>query len=324
MAVVVREAHANGLKVWPWGEYGFFMHYNATLDENDCGWILTHHPDWKIADKDGHTALLNEGMKVMHFSANPAHPAARAFLVELHLDIARRYPIDGINTDRFRYMNTAWGHDALLPGCLYKGPGNRPCPHPRRLAQVRHHQLRRRIRRTLARRIPRPPHLRSRQSTQHVPRQIPALRRMGPRRQPRLPRPHDLRQHRALPEGARKHQGHASRGHPRHRRYRRRPGRRNLRRPRRHHPRTRRRRHRHLGRPRLAQTPLLLRRTHHPPPPRKPRFHSSQTSVWHNKQPLDTRPGNGQYLLPAEAPGLAASPSTRCPASHRQGTTRNR
>ena len=126
MEVVVREAHANGLKVWPWGEYGFFMHYNTTLDEKDCGWILTHHPDWKIADKDGHTGLLNEGMKVMHFSANPAHPAARAFLIDLHLDIARRYPIDGINTDRFRYMNTAWGHDPFSQDVYTKARATDP------------------------------------------------------------------------------------------------------------------------------------------------------------------------------------------------------
>lgn len=113
MAVVVREAHARGMQVWPWGEYGFFSHYNATMDQKDCGWILTHHPEWKVADENGSIGLVNEGMKVMHFSMNPAHPGARGFLVELHLDVARRYEIDGIDTDRVRYMNEEWGFDAF-------------------------------------------------------------------------------------------------------------------------------------------------------------------------------------------------------------------
>ncbi|MCC6546627.1 family 10 glycosylhydrolase [Candidatus Sumerlaeota bacterium] len=113
MKVVVEEAHARGIKVWPWGEYGFFTHFNRTLKNEDCGWLLTHHPDWKIQDEEGNTGLLNEKMGVMHFSMNPANPDACDFLIKLHLDIARRYDIDGINTDRIRYMNEKWGHDPL-------------------------------------------------------------------------------------------------------------------------------------------------------------------------------------------------------------------
>ena len=111
MKVVVEESHARGLKVWPWSEYGFFTHYNNTLNDEDCGWLLTHHPDWKMQDDQGKTGLLNEGLKVMHFSMNPANPDACDFLIKLHLDIAKRYPIDGINTDRIRYMNEKWGYD---------------------------------------------------------------------------------------------------------------------------------------------------------------------------------------------------------------------
>jgi uncharacterized lipoprotein YddW (UPF0748 family) len=111
MAVVVREAHARGLRVWPWSEYGFFTHFNRTMDEAGCGRILTEHPEWRMADSEGHIGLRNEGIGVIHFSMNPAHPEARTFLIGLHLDIAERYEIDGINTDRIRYMGPDWGHD---------------------------------------------------------------------------------------------------------------------------------------------------------------------------------------------------------------------
>jgi uncharacterized lipoprotein YddW (UPF0748 family) len=112
MAAVVREAHARGLKVWPWSEYGLFAHFNRTHDEADPGWILEAHPDWRIQNREGHTGLRNDGIGATHFSMNPAHPDARRFLVELHMELAGRYAIDGINTDRFRYMSPDWGFDA--------------------------------------------------------------------------------------------------------------------------------------------------------------------------------------------------------------------
>lgn len=131
MAVVVREARARGMQVWPWSEYGFFVHYNATMDEKDCGWILTHHPEWKVADEAGSIGLVNDGMGVMHFSMNPAHPGARHFLIELHLDIARRYDIDGINTDRVRYMNEKWGFDAFSNAEFAKWAARQPADAPK-------------------------------------------------------------------------------------------------------------------------------------------------------------------------------------------------
>jgi uncharacterized lipoprotein YddW (UPF0748 family) len=110
--VVVREAHARGLEVWPWGEYGFFTHFNRTHDQADCGWILTEHPEWQIRDRDGNLGLRNDLLGVTHFSMNPADPEARAYLIDLHLDVASRHDIDGINTDRIRHMGPEWGYDA--------------------------------------------------------------------------------------------------------------------------------------------------------------------------------------------------------------------
>lgn len=122
MEVVVREAHSRGMRVLPWGEYGFFTHFNRTLDEDDCGWILTEHPEWRTADAEGHVGLHNEGLGVMHFSMNPAHPGARSFLIDLHLDVAARYDVDGINLDRIRFMGEGWGHDAFSEAAFASDP----------------------------------------------------------------------------------------------------------------------------------------------------------------------------------------------------------
>lgn len=110
--VVVREAHARGLRVWPWSEYGFFAHADMAGGMEDPGPILTAHPEWQIADREGRIGLFNRGLGATHFSMNPAHPAARRFLIDLHLELARRYAVDGVNLDRIRYMSPDWGFDA--------------------------------------------------------------------------------------------------------------------------------------------------------------------------------------------------------------------
>lgn len=114
MAVTVREAHARGLMVWPWAEYGFFVHYNREQgDETDCGWVLEAHPGWRVENASGEIALWNEDLGVNHFMVNPAVPEAREFIASVLLDVASRYEVDGINLDRIRYMGPDWGHDEV-------------------------------------------------------------------------------------------------------------------------------------------------------------------------------------------------------------------
>jgi uncharacterized lipoprotein YddW (UPF0748 family) len=110
------------MRVMPWGEYGFFSHYNTTLNSTDCGWILTEHPEWRIADADGNIGLQNDNLGVMHFSMNPAHPDARAFLIDLHLEVASRCEIDGINLDRIRFMGEGWGSDEWSQSAFASDP----------------------------------------------------------------------------------------------------------------------------------------------------------------------------------------------------------
>lgn len=112
LGFVLAEAKKRDLKVHPWGEYGFFTHYNWTNDQEDVGYILEANPDWKVLSKDGSVSLKNEKQGFAHYSMNPAHPQARKFLADIHLEVVRKYPeVDGIHLDRIRYQDVDYSYD---------------------------------------------------------------------------------------------------------------------------------------------------------------------------------------------------------------------
>ncbi|MFH0794118.1 MAG: family 10 glycosylhydrolase [bacterium] len=112
LGIVIREAHARGIKVYPWAEYGFFTHYNYTDDQSDVGYILQGHPDWITRNREGRVALHNPKQNFSHYSLNPAHPEARAFLSQVLLEVMFKYPdADGLHLDRIRYQAAEFSYD---------------------------------------------------------------------------------------------------------------------------------------------------------------------------------------------------------------------
>lgn len=112
MAIVVREAKARGMEVHPWGEYGFFTHYNFTDDQEDVGYVLKRYPEWITENLEGRVALHNERAGWSHYSLNPGHPGARRFLADVLLEVIELYPeVDGLHLDRIRYQNPDFSYD---------------------------------------------------------------------------------------------------------------------------------------------------------------------------------------------------------------------
>lgn len=112
LAVVVREAERLGMGVHPWGEYGFFAHFNRTNDQEDVGYILEQLPTWLVENREGRNSLYNADLGVAHFSMNPAHPGVQRFLRNLMLEPARLYPgVAGIHLDRIRYQGRDFSYD---------------------------------------------------------------------------------------------------------------------------------------------------------------------------------------------------------------------
>ena len=86
---VIEEAHARGIAVIPWFEFGFSSSYKA-----DGGPLLRAKPEWAARDRDGNL-LTKNGFEWM----NAFHPEVQGFLLSLVLEVVKKYDVDGIQGD---------------------------------------------------------------------------------------------------------------------------------------------------------------------------------------------------------------------------------
>jgi uncharacterized lipoprotein YddW (UPF0748 family) len=102
LAEIISEAHRVNIKIIPWFEYGFAASHLA-----DGGHILQQKPHWQAIDKDGAT--------VRHGSLtwmNALNPEVQKFMLELILEVATQYDVDGIQgCDRLPALPVMAGYD---------------------------------------------------------------------------------------------------------------------------------------------------------------------------------------------------------------------
>lgn len=104
LAGMIAEGHRAGLEVEAWFESGFA----ATSDDNDDLFLI--YPEWFAQKKDGsYDFYSNGGIKYNWLSH--CNPQARQFLINMAMEVARNYDIDGIEFDRVRYPELDCGYD---------------------------------------------------------------------------------------------------------------------------------------------------------------------------------------------------------------------
>ena len=100
---LIDAAHAKGIKVFAWFEFGFA----ATMNDTTGGVILRKHPHWASRGQEGRITEKN-GFQWM----NPFHPEVQDFIKELVLEVVRNYDIDGIQgDDRLPALPSNGGYD---------------------------------------------------------------------------------------------------------------------------------------------------------------------------------------------------------------------
>lgn len=100
---VIEEAHARGIAVVPWFEYGFSSSYNKK-----GGAILKKFPHWAARDVKGRL-LKKNGFEWM----NPYHPEVQEFILSLVREVVTRYDVDGVQgDDRLPANPSEGGYDA--------------------------------------------------------------------------------------------------------------------------------------------------------------------------------------------------------------------
>lgn len=111
---MIEEAHANGIKVHAWFEYGFAASYGQ-----NGGLILARKPEWGAEDVNG-KLLVKNGFVWM----NALLPEVQDFMLSLIKEVADNYDIDGVQgDDRLPAMPSSGGYDEYV--CqLYKQEHN--------------------------------------------------------------------------------------------------------------------------------------------------------------------------------------------------------
>ena len=98
----IEEAHAEGLKVHAWFEYGFSSSYSA-----NGGPIVAAKPNWAAKDINGNLVVKN-GFDWL----NGIHPEVQQFMVDLFKEVVTNYNVDGVQgDDRLPAMPTTGGYD---------------------------------------------------------------------------------------------------------------------------------------------------------------------------------------------------------------------
>lgn len=110
----IEEAHAVGLKVHAWFEYGFSSSYSAS-----GGAIVNAKPNWAAKDLAGNLVVKN-GFDWL----NGLHPEVQQFMIDLFKEVVTTYAIDGVQgDDRLPAMPTTGGYDTYTVN-LYKSENN--------------------------------------------------------------------------------------------------------------------------------------------------------------------------------------------------------
>ncbi|TAF50293.1 MAG: glycoside hydrolase family 10 protein, partial [Oscillatoriales cyanobacterium] len=101
LAEAVERGHELGLRVVPWFEFGF----QAPSDSE----LARVHPAWLTQKADGSfTMMEGEHERVW---LNPFHPEVQQFILDLVVELAENYDIDGIQFDDHMGLPVEYGYD---------------------------------------------------------------------------------------------------------------------------------------------------------------------------------------------------------------------
>lgn len=112
---MIAEAHRAGLEVYAWFEYGFIGGWGGYLPGNSGkGKIFDVHPEWLAKRNDGTDAGSSEDQLTQSFYwMSHVNPEVQNFLIQLILEMVKKYDLDGFELDRIRYPDPNCGYDSV-------------------------------------------------------------------------------------------------------------------------------------------------------------------------------------------------------------------
>lgn len=108
VALAVADAHARGIEVHAW--VNALLAWSAPDPPPDPDHVFLRHPDWFVRDAAGRSMralsradLDRRGLTGEGWFLDPAHGDVRTELRRFVIELAGRYPLDGIHLDYIRY-----------------------------------------------------------------------------------------------------------------------------------------------------------------------------------------------------------------------------
>ncbi|MDX1623723.1 MAG: family 10 glycosylhydrolase [Gemmatimonadota bacterium] len=102
------EARSRGLEVHAW--VNALLAWSAERPPDDPAHVFLRHPEWFVVGPDGRSirsldraALDRAGLRGEGWFLDPARPEVRTALRRFILELALRYPVDGVHLDYIRY-----------------------------------------------------------------------------------------------------------------------------------------------------------------------------------------------------------------------------
>jgi uncharacterized lipoprotein YddW (UPF0748 family) len=111
---MVTQGHKRGISVIPWFEFGFMA--PATTDPAGSD-LAKLHADWLTQKQDGGT-IWKEG-KDPRVWLNPFKPEVKKFIIDLVVEVVKKYDVDGIQFDDHFGLPAEFGYDKFTVD-LYK------------------------------------------------------------------------------------------------------------------------------------------------------------------------------------------------------------
>lgn len=117
---VITAAHARGMKVYAWFEFGFSCSY----EEPDGGVLIQRNPHWAAIDSSGNLVSKN-GFQWM----NAFDTEVQDFVLSLLLEVIQNYDIDGIQgDDRLPAVPSEAGYDTTTLSRFQQATGRTDTP----------------------------------------------------------------------------------------------------------------------------------------------------------------------------------------------------
>lgn len=103
----IEEAHKRGMELHAWVET-FLVGVGAS-GTDEGGPVKAKKPEWLLISRKGDNFELVGEYNAKFYFANPALPEVRDFIMDIYLEIVKKYDIDGLQLDYIRYPDAKDG-----------------------------------------------------------------------------------------------------------------------------------------------------------------------------------------------------------------------